>query len=154
MSESPKPFIMRSVCQCGSAEGTLTETGAQDVVRCARCNKFQYNAPRTETGKAVRSVSTTHAAIGPKRRAEILLRANWRCECCGRKPEKPTDELHVGHAVSVADGHAQGLGDDEINSDENLLAMCSECNLGLGRESIPAWLAAGIIKARTAGAKK
>ncbi len=148
MTGLPSPYIMRSVCVCGSKEGSITETGAQDVVRCAACNKFQYNAPRVETGKAVRSVSTTHAAISPRLRAEILMRAGWRCQCCGRQPTKATEELHVSHCVSVASGHELGLTDDQINNAENLMASCAECNLGLGKETVPVWLLVAALMAR------
>lgn len=56
---------------------------------------------------------------------------------------------HIGHLLSVAEGHRQGLDDAQINSAENLAAMCDECNLGLGAEVIPLWLAVAIVKART-----
>lgn len=146
-------FIMRSVCECGSVEGTITETGAQDVVRCTICNRFQYNAPRTETGKAVRSMKTTHEAISTKRRAEILSRATWHCELCGRRPSNGS-ELNVGHMLSVADGHGLGLSDADINCDENLASMCSECNAGLGRQTVPARLLVSVIMARIGKGRK
>jgi hypothetical protein len=147
---------MRASCRfgCETAEGYIVEKSGQDMVHCSRCKKHQYNAPRTETGRAVRTVQTTHAAIKPRLRAEVLMRAHWRCETCFRNPGTAAEELHVAHFLSVADGHTLGLTDAQINSSENLLCMCSECNLGLGRESIPTWLAVGIIRARTAGAKK
>ena len=139
-------FRMRQACKCGSMDGSITETGAQDVVRCSACNAFVYNAPRTETGKAVRSVSTTHDAIKPGLRARVLERANRACEIC-RSIGKP---LHVGHFLSVKDGHAQNLSDAQINSEHNLCALCDECNLGGAANAIPTWLAAGIVRARAA----
>jgi 5-methylcytosine-specific restriction endonuclease McrA len=142
------PFRMRSQCMCGSVEGYIRETGAQDVVRCMACDKFQYNAPRVETGKAVRTVSTVHAAISTKKRAEILCRGGFRCEACGRSPTKPSVELHVGHVVSVKRGIEMGLSDAEINSDENLMALCAECNLGIQAETIPVRLLVTVIMAR------
>jgi hypothetical protein len=148
VTEKPPLFEMRSVCVCGSKQGRIFERGAQDVVRCAACDKFQYNAPRVETGKAVRSVATVHAAITSKRRAVILMRANCRCELCHRAPTKPSDELHVGHAVSVKRGIELGLGDDEINHDDNLLAMCAECNLGLGAECVSMRLLVSLLMGR------
>lgn len=141
-------YRMRASCAaCGSVFGTITETGAQDVVRCV-CGKFQYNAPRVETGKAVRSITTVHNGIKPKQRAEIIMRAGLRCEACKRSPIKPTDELHVGHGVSVKDGLAMGMTEAELNSNENLLALCSECNIGLGSETVPLWLMVAIVVAR------
>lgn len=139
-------FRMRKACYCGSFDGFITETGAQDVVRCLRCNKWQYNAPRTETGKRARSTSTVHAAIKPKRRAAILERATGRCELCGKRPE--SSALHVGHLVSVGAGLANGLTDQELNDPENLAAFCDECNLGMGKQTVPLRLAIALVMAR------
>jgi 5-methylcytosine-specific restriction endonuclease McrA len=123
---------MRAPCKkCGASSWFITETGAQDVVRCAACDAYAYNAPRVETGKAVRSVSTTHAAIKPKQRARVIERDCGHCVACGA-----TDDLHVGHVVSVRDGHDVNMTDDEINSDENLVALCAACNLGWGQRSM------------------
>jgi hypothetical protein len=41
-----------------------------------------------------------------------------------------------------------GLKDEEINSDENLACMCEECNLGIGKESLPLRIAVAIIARR------
>lgn len=124
--------VMRKPCaKCGCGEGNITETGAQDVVRCASCHAFAYNAPRTETGKAVRSVQTTHAAIKPALRARVIERDCGHCVACGS-----VTNLHVGHVVSVADGHDLGLSDADINSTENLVTLCAECNLGWGQRSM------------------
>jgi 5-methylcytosine-specific restriction endonuclease McrA len=115
----------------------------QDCVFCD-CGAFQYNAPRVETGRAVRTVKTVHDAIKPKTRRDVLLRASLACELC----HSWTKELHVGHLVSVADGITHGLTDDEINSEANLCAMCAECNLGLGKETVPLRLAVAMVMAR------
>lgn len=129
-------ITMRSRCNglgCGSTEGEVRPRGDQQCVYCATCGKYAgYNAPKAELGLARRSISTTHAAIKPKDRVRIIERSNGRCELCGRG-----DGIHhVGHMISVADGHADGLSDAEINSDENIAAMCEECNLGLGAQSV------------------
>lgn len=137
-------YTMRKPCAyCGSTNGTVATKSGQDCIICA-CGKWQYNAPKTETGRAVRTVSTTHELIKPKQRYRILERANRSCELC----RKINCVLHVGHAVSVEDGHEIGLSDDLINSDENLLALCDECNLGQGSLSLPIRILAGIIIAR------
>ena len=138
-------ITMREFCMCGSIEGYIVEKGGQDTVRCLSCNQWQYNAPRTETGKAQRSVSTVHEAIKPKQRARVLMRASGFCELCGAKGIQ-----HVGHLISVEHGLAQGLTERELNDDENLASMCEECNLGLGAETVPLRLAISILKARTA----
>jgi len=131
---------------CGSDYGRIVTRNGQDCVYCEGCNRYQYNAPKTETGREVRSVQTTHTAIKPNQRVRILLRANGRCELCGRKGEEAG--LHVGHLVSVKAGTAGGMSDDEINSDENLSAMCAECNLGLGQEPVPLRLAIRLVMER------
>lgn len=147
-------YRMRAPCSvCGSELGTLTETGAQDVVRCV-CGKFQYNAPRVETGKAVRSVSTVHEAIKPALRARVLLRGNCRCELCGKRVTDTTAELHVGHVVSVKRGLEMNLTDAELNDEDNLLALCSECNLGMGAEPLPLRLLVNVLMARLRRNKK
>lgn len=149
------PFRMRAMCKCGSVDGVIKETGAQDVVRCANCNAFQYNAPRVETGKAVRSVSSVHDAVTGRKRAEILFRAQFRCEMCAHRPTKETDELHVGHAISVKRALENGLSDAQINSNENLMCLCANCNLSMSADVVPLWLMIGIVMARTQrGAKE
>lgn len=141
-------YAMRAPCPtCGCTDGVRRMSGQQDTVRCARCDRFCYNAPRTETGMKPRSVQSTHEAIKPQQRARIIMRANGACEACHRSDQP----LHVGHWVSVADGHARGLSDAEINSDENLLALCEECNLGLGRETMPLRLVLAAVMARANG---
>lgn len=56
--------------------------------------------------------------------------------------------MHVGHLVSVKDGTARGMTDAEINDDENLAAMCDECNLGVGSETVPLRLAIAMVLIR------
>jgi hypothetical protein len=143
----PTAYLMREPCRdCGCAAGVRRMNGQQDTVRCRDCGRFCYNAPRTETGMKPRTVRTTHEAIKPAQRARIILRANGACEACHK-----VAPLHVGHWVSVADGHARGMSDTEINSDENLLALCEECNLGLGRETVPLRLVIAAVVARAKG---
>ena len=138
---------LRAPCHiCGSTEGRIVEKGVQDTVWCLQCNTYQYNAPRSETGKPIRSVRTREN-IKPSLRAEIILRANGKCELCGRNSkERP---LHTGHLLSVEDGKAQGFTEEELTVPENLAAMCDECNLGLGKKTVPLWVAFRIFKTRT-----
>ena len=135
---------LRSNCKCGGIEGEIRATNGQNCVYCLDCGRFQYNAPKTETGDKARTIATSHESIKPKTRAKILMRATGRCEICG----KTTGVLHVGHLLSVEDGIAYGLKDSEINCEENLACMCEECNLGIGKESVPLRLAAAIIVRR------
>lgn len=137
-------FTMRQPCVgCSGLTGRLLERNGQDTVRCLGCDRFQYNAPRTETGREQRSVTTIHEAIKPKQRARIILRDGGRCILCGR-----TGNLHVGHLISVDAGLNFGLTDTEINDDENLVAQCEECNLGIGAEPMPLRVAIVVLRAR------
>jgi hypothetical protein len=146
-------FMMRTPCkQCGGTNGLLIERNGQDTVRCSSCGVFCYNAPRTETGRAPRTVTTVHNGIKPSQRARILVRATGRCELCGARGDRVV--LHVGHILSVDAGITYGLPDDEINHDENLLALCDECNLGQGAEPMPLRVAIAVLRARISWARK
>jgi 5-methylcytosine-specific restriction endonuclease McrA len=127
-----------------TVEGTITTKGGQDVVRCADCRAYCYCAPRTETGRQPRSLRT-RPAIGPSQRARILMLDNSTCVLCHRS-DLPLD---VGHLISVYDGRALGLTDAQLNSDENLAAMCSPCNSGIGSETLTLRIAAAVLRART-----
>jgi 5-methylcytosine-specific restriction endonuclease McrA len=140
---------MRASCRfdCGSADGYITTVNGQDTVRCRTCNRFQYNAPRVETGRAPRTVTTVHNGIKPAQRARVLER-DGRCVLCGRR-----DDLHVGHLIPVARGLETGLTEVELNDDENLAAMCDECNLGLGARPLALWVVAPILRLRLRGSR-
>lgn len=142
MADAPR-YAMRASCRrCGSTHGHIESRGNQDCVFCD-CGLFQYNAPRVETGRAVRSVTTVHNGIGPKQRARVLMRDGNACAIC-HASDKP---LHVGHLLSVEVGLECGLTEVELNDDENLAAMCDECNLGLSDRPVPLRLAVAILKA-------
>lgn len=44
--------------------------------------------------------------------------------------------LHIGHVLSVEGGKALGLDADLLTSTSNLVPLCEEDNLGLGKRSI------------------
>ena len=88
--------------------------------------------------------ATIHNGIKPKTRYRIIERAGSRCQLCGA-----SGNLHVDHLLSVEHGLAHGLTDEQINSDENLAALCEECNLGKGNQSIALWLMVALLRART-----
>jgi 5-methylcytosine-specific restriction endonuclease McrA len=146
-----RPHAMREPCKfCGEpSRGTLARVGGQNVVRCAACGRAVYNAPRTETGEAQRSVLTVHNSIKPKTRAAVILRANRRCELCGA-PAAGTEGLMVDHMLSVDDGLKLGLSEAQLNDLSNLAALCPACNLGKGRTTLPLYLVIAILQARTA----
>jgi 5-methylcytosine-specific restriction endonuclease McrA len=135
---------MRSACkECGSTEGTLRPTNGQNCVYCNGCNRLAYNAPKSETGEAVRSLRT-RPDISPSKRARILDRDNHTCVACHRS-KVPLD---VGHLLSVSEGRIHGLTDEELWHDENLAAMCASCNSGYSSRSVSLRLAIH-LRART-----
>jgi len=137
-------FTMRAPCpSCSGVAGRIVEKNGQDTVRCLSCDRHCYNAPRVETGREQRSVTTIHASIKPKQRTRILLRDGGKCILCGAR-----GNLHVGHLVSVEVGLRFGLTEIELNDDENLVAQCEECNLGMGAEPMPLRVAIAVLRAR------
>jgi hypothetical protein len=123
---------MRAPCaQCGGTLGIVTERNGQDVVRCIACGTHCYNRPKSESGKPQRSVRT-RPDIAPSTKVRILERDNFACVIC----HSVTSPLHVGHLLSVANGRQLGASDDELYADDNLAAMCEECNLGLAELSV------------------
>jgi hypothetical protein len=135
---------MRKPCrECDCQVGVIEVRNGQDCVFCGRCRTFQYNAPKSETGREPRTVTRVHNGVKPKQRSRILERATNHCEICGAR-----QDLHVGHLISVARGMEMGLTEADLNSDENLAAMCSECNLGIGDQPVPLRLAIAMVMAR------
>ena len=140
---------MRSPCRnCGGTVGAIETRGGQDCVFCDQCGSWNYNAPRVETGRKQRTIATVHEAITPRIRALVLMRASGHCEICGASPT-PEHPLHVGHMLSVKRGMEQGLNETELNSLENLAALCDGCNLGIADTPVPLRLVIGIVMART-----
>ena len=77
-------FPMRTPCRaCGGISGEVRTRNGQDYVFCLTCGRWCYNAPRVETGRAVRTVQSIREAISPKQRARVLVRAGGHCELCG-----------------------------------------------------------------------
>jgi 5-methylcytosine-specific restriction endonuclease McrA len=142
------PYVMREPCRWCKAEGIEVQVGTvqavngQDVVRCKRCERQCYNAPRTETGKPQRKVRT-RPELSFGQRERILQRDGGRCFLCGRDPLRHGVILHVAHVLSVADGRAQGVDDELLFGDANLVTACEECNAGMGKVSLEPriWLA-------------
>jgi 5-methylcytosine-specific restriction endonuclease McrA len=117
---------LRAPCACGSTTGVIRTVGLQDTVRCA-CGKFQYNAPRTETGRKQRTLASREG-ITPSMRARILDRHDHACIACGKRP--PEVRLELEHMISREVAAEFDLLDDLIDSEWNLAPMCAECNSG------------------------
>jgi hypothetical protein len=136
---------------CGSTDESQRQNGPHWEAFCCQCGRHKRFLKKSDLGIAPRSVQSTHAAIKPKKRAGVLLRASGRCELCGAGPPVI---LNVGHLISVENGHQMDLTDEQINSDENLCCMCEECNLGLGSEPVPLRVAVSMVMARVRNAGK
>jgi ribosomal protein S27E len=145
----PKPYTSRVSCpDCHTDEAVIQSRNGQATVRCAICDKHLYNAPRTETGERQRDSSTVRKGIKPSQQARVLDRDHGRCVLCGRAAGEDDGVIvRLGHLVSVEDGLALGLTDDEINDDANLAAMCEACDAGLNRRSVSAATLARLLAA-------
>jgi hypothetical protein len=75
---------LRAPCRCGSVDGYIEARGNQDTVFCASCRAYQYNAPRLETGRAVRSLSS-RPGITPSQRARIMEEFGHANIACGKR---------------------------------------------------------------------
>lgn len=136
---------MRAPCQrCGGSMGRLETHGGQDCVYCLNCGKHCYNAPRTETGRAVRSLRT-RPRIPPSQRSRILALDAYACVLC----HTTARELDIGHLVSVKEGTERGVPEASLYDDINLAAMCALCNSGLGKKSVDSAMILAIHLARS-----
>lgn len=130
MSIVPDPVKghrLRHQCVCGSTTGMIRERNGQDCVYCDGCSKWLYNAPRTETGRAVRTLAS-RPAITPSQRAHVMASHDYACVGCGRRA--PEVRLELDHIISRELADAYGLLDALIDSHWNLAPMCAECNSG------------------------
>lgn len=99
-----------------------------------QCGAWVYNAPRTETGRAVYSLAS-RPDITPSQRSRVLAAHDYRCVGCGRDSFDVV--LHLGHLISLKDAEEHGFIDDPVvHSEWNLAPMCAECNSGLGPTSV------------------
>jgi hypothetical protein len=115
----------------------------QNIGRCTFCEAYQYCVPKHEIGEAAEPVSR-RPDIKPAQRVRILDRDHHTCISC-HAADRP---LHIGHLLSVDDGRKLGATDNELWSDENLAAVCDECNLGFGRWTVSLRLVYRILQAR------
>lgn len=129
--------------KCGSEATRIEPQNGQDCVWCLTCGQFSHNAPKHETGRAVRSLRT-RPDIKPSQRARVLDRDNGACIICHRADIS----LDVGHIVSVTEGRSLGMTDAQLFDDENLAAMCTPCNSGFNAVSINPRLFASLVIAR------
>lgn len=130
---------------CGSTEKRIYwDQNGQDVVRCAACDAYAYCAPRSETGRAVRTLDARRD-LRPRQRSRIFARDLGRCVMCG---SDDPGRLDIGHLLSLKEGHALGVPDEMLGADDNLAVMCRECNGWLGAGSIAPVMLARLLRAR------
>lgn len=141
---APTHPLRKPCANCGNTTGHIDTRNGQDCLFCTKCQKWQYNAPRTETGRPTRS-HRTRPDIPATQRARILDRDNATCVVCHRQDTA----LDAGHLLSVDQGRQLGLTDAELYDDENLAAMCSACNSGYSNRSVNPRLFIAVIRART-----
>lgn len=147
MSNPVASYTLRESCKwCNFTLGRMQTRNGQDCVYCGQCDRFLYNAPKTETGREVRSVTTNRIGIPPSQRSELMERANRRCEVCGKSSDQSV--MHVGHVVSLKHADKTNLTPEELNSNENLMILCDECNLGWGENPLPARMLIAVVTAR------
>lgn len=73
---------LRQTCVCGCTTGRVTRIANNDVVRCADCDKFAFNAGRSERGLPAE----------PRRPIAIKSKFSGFCKACGARHE-PGDEV-------------------------------------------------------------
>lgn len=145
-----RPHVARDPCpDCLIVRAVLVPQGSHQGVYCARCRRWLYWAPKTETGEAPRTVATLRKGLKPSQQARILERDLGRCVMCGTR-----ENLQIAHFLSVKDGLTHGVPDEILESDENKATMCEACNLGLHEHSVTARFYVAIMVAllRTAEA--
>jgi 5-methylcytosine-specific restriction endonuclease McrA len=126
------PCTLRQPCRfCGCTTGCREVRGRQNCIFCDKCGRHAYNAPKTETGDAPRTVETVRRRIKPGQQARMLGRDHGRCVLCGRRDQ----HLVIGHVLSIDEGRTLGATGDLLYDDANLITLCEACNLGQGKRS-------------------
>lgn len=126
----PATIRMRAFCEnCGGQSGTVTDRNGQNVVNCAGCGRYQYCAPKRETGQRPMNLQE-RIGVKPSVRARILRDWDHRCAYCGTDAFQTNGGLHLAHLIDRQDAHRYGLLDELIDDPVNLVPACAACNLG------------------------
>lgn len=143
-------LIGRHCNRCGHEDTFyLTTVGQQDVARCRTDTYMEpphyagFNAPRRETGRTIRPLST-RPGISPSQRSRIMERDNFTCVFC----HNSNTHLVIAHLISENEGRQAGLTDRQLYDDENLVASCDECNSGQSDRPISLRFAVALLRAR------
>ena len=123
----------RNPCVCGSRRVHWVMSNGQRIARCDRCSTYVYSVPNHEVGEGPRKVRASSAErVDRTQRARLRDRDGLGCVLCG----ETAPPLHAGHLISVKEGRAHGLTDEQLWSDINLVVMCESCNLTLSSRSV------------------
>ena len=99
-------------------------------LRCDQCKctckqvlkSCEVRRRRSKVSQSTVSSLAIRLRLKPKTKFDVLMRDDFCCVYCGRKP--PDVQLHVDHVVPVSRGG--------LNDLSNLATACVECNLGKG----------------------
>ena len=80
-----------------------------------------YLGPETDEDDEPNGEKMPRESISKSRRFAILKRDGYKCQLCGRSQDDGV-KLHIDHRVPHAKGGS--------NEDDNLWALCEDCNLG------------------------
>ena len=102
-------------------------------LRCDQCKctgkevirSSEVRRRRSRVSASAVSPLAIRSQLRPKTKFEVLQKSGFCCVYCGRKA--PDVQLHVDHIVPVALGGSNDL--------SNLVAACSECNIGKGKRT-------------------
>lgn len=116
----------RAYCSYGCREQNFP------VVKCKLCGKEFKKKSARNVYCSKQCVQTVYSdpEIGIKygrnnyfkTRFEVLKRDKFRCQYCGRNPQEDNCKLQVDHINPRANGG--------LNTVDNLITACSECNAG------------------------
>lgn len=120
-------FTLRDPCKCGGSHGYITPRNGQDLAYCSDCGTWQYNVPRTESGRKPRTLATREG-LTVAQRAQVLDTYGHACIYCGKRP--PEVRLEMEHMIPRELAKKHGVLDDLIDSIHNLAPACPECNSG------------------------
>jgi hypothetical protein len=131
---SVMPVTLREPCpSCNCEYGHIHPRNGQQCVYCRECKRFLYNAPKRELGMDPTPVRT--GPVSPTKRYAVIIRAHSHCELCGRDVSDAI--LHIGHIISEDNVRELGLPMHLCDHIDNLFCLCDECNLGMGKRSLP-----------------
>lgn len=145
-----KPHPLRRPCACGSNDGMVLVKNGQNCLYCSNCRSFTgYNVPAAEMAGRPATNGEIHSRVSSSRRWRIMELQGFRCAACHDGADSGAI-LHVDHILPVDLREESGLTIEEINSDNNLWALCAECNIGKGTTPMEPRLFAAILRARMA----